>query len=333
MTTKQLAQRLEVSERTILRDLEALSVSGVPVYSERGSQGGWRLAEGYRTKLTGIKPEELAALIVTAHPKLMEDLNIRNHFEAALQKLIAASPASIKMQTEQIRRKIHIDGAGWHASEELLPHLATVQEAVWGNRKLHMHYKRDQDTVVRIVHPLGLVAKRSVWYLVAEVETGAEREVRTYRISRIAHAEVLDEPFAYPEDFRLAEYWERSVAHFRRNLPQYPAEICISEPLLPRLEKELYITVIRQESEGNGRLRATVDFETLDHACRTVLSFGSNIEVVGPAELRDRVITELQSAIKLYGIPAPSVQDTETAFGARSGEDEAKLNPQSMQAP
>lgn len=296
ISTRELAERLEVSERTIARDMEALSVSGIPVYSERGSRGGWLLAEGYRTKLTGMKAEEFISLIISAHPGLLTDLGIKNHFDDALQKLLASSPASIKNNIELIQRKIHIDGAGWHQAIEAYPYLTIVQEAVWAESKLCIHYKRDQDVVVRTVHPLGLVAKRSVWYLVAEYEG----ELRTYRVSRIVHAEGLNEPFHYPADFNLAQYWEQSIAQFQQKLPRYPAKIRINEPLLERLEQERYLTILQTETPENGWLEATIQFATLEHACEMVLRFGSLVEVIAPEELRSKVIAETQAVINLY---------------------------------
>ncbi|MGD8191889.1 helix-turn-helix transcriptional regulator [Brevibacillus ginsengisoli] len=296
MSSRKLAQRLEVSERTIIRDMEALSMSGVPVYAERGSCGGWLLAEGYRTKLTGMKAEELISLVISSHPGLLTDLGIKKHFDVALQKLLASSPASIQKNIELIQKKIHIDGAGWHQTSESYPYLTTVQEAVWAECTLCMHYKREKDIVIRTVHPLGLVAKRSVWYLLAE----SDGEIRTYRVSRIVHAELLNESFPYPIDFNLAQQWEQSTIQFQQNLPRYPATLKINEQLLDRLEQERYLTVLETKPAENGLLEAIVQFATLEHACEKVLSFGSFAEVIAPEELRAKVISETQAVINLY---------------------------------
>jgi len=295
-TAKELAERLEVSERTILRDMEALSMSGVPVYSERGSGGGWLLSDGFRTNLTGIKAEELLSLIVSAHPELLTDLGIKKHFDATFQKLLASSPSSIKHNIELLQKKVHIDGAGWHQAKETYPCLSTVQEAVWANLKLCIHYKRDQEIAVRTVCPLGLVAKRSVWYLVAE----SEGALRTYRVSRITNAEVLQESFPYPKEFHLANYWEESTAEFRQKLPRYPAKLKISEKLLERLEQERYIQVLETEPGKNGWMEATIQFATLEHACELILRFGALAEVLSPQELRSKVISELHSVLAIY---------------------------------
>lgn len=303
MTTRELAKQLEVSERTVVRDMEALSVSGVPVYAERGSQGGWLLADGYRTRLTGMKSEELMALLTTSHPGLLADLGIREHFDLAIQKLLASTPASIKEHTEQLWKKIHIDGAGWHQAREACPHLPTVQEAVQTDRRLRIEYRRDQETAVRVVEPLGLVAKRSVWYLVARNEEGT---CRTYRISRITGAETLAEAFERPADFDLGAYWEESVESFQQRLPRYAAEVKLRPSILSRLERERYITVGEiGETDSEGWIAAVIEFATLDHACESVLSFGSSAAVIAPAELKERVIAEAQAVLERYAQSGP----------------------------
>ena len=296
LTSRSLADKLEVSERTIMRDMEALSMSGVPVFAERGSQGGWFLTEGYRTNLTGMKAEEFISLVISAHPGLLTDLGIKEHFDSAFQKLLASSPASLKQSTELVRQKIHIDGAGWHQGSESNPYLTIVQEAVWAECKLCIHYKRNQDIAVRIVHPIGLVAKRSVWYLVAEING----EFRTYRISRIVHAELLQATFSRPKNFDLAQYWEESTAEFKQSVPSYLTSISMRSQLLPRLEQQRYIRVLQLEPEEKGWIKALIDCETIEYGCETILSFGASVEVISPPELRAMVLSESQAIVDLY---------------------------------
>jgi predicted DNA-binding transcriptional regulator YafY len=149
----------------------------------------------------------------------LNDLGMRDSFEAAWQKLLAASPAATRQNAEHVRQRIHIDGAGWHQSTESFPCLSTVQDAIWRERALFIRYQRGDASVERIVHPLGLVAKRSTWYFVAQVEN----DMRTYRISRLTEARMLEDSFVRPESFDLASYWEQSTADFQANLPRYPA--------------------------------------------------------------------------------------------------------------
>jgi len=180
-----------------------------------------------------------------------------------------------------IRKKIHIDGAGWHSSNETCPCLPIVQEAVWRERKLSFVYKRDLEPTERTVHPLGLVAKQSVWYLVAEIDG----DFRTYRISKMSHATMLEEPFTPPADFDLARYWEQSTERFKQNLPSYPARLHVWKHRLDRLKQERYVKVLRTEPGENEWIHAEVEFETLDSACEIILSHGGYVKVVAPAEL------------------------------------------------
>src|SRR5690606_32418345 len=133
--------------------------------AERGRQGGWRRTEGYRTDLTGMKTGEFISLMISAHPNVLQDLGIDGHYDAAYRKLVASSPSAIRENAEMIWKKVHIDGAGWHQPSESCPCLPTVQEAVWAEHRLIIHYKREQEISIRTVEPLGLVSKRSVWYL------------------------------------------------------------------------------------------------------------------------------------------------------------------------
>src|SRR3954452_14821897 len=189
LTAGALAERLEVSTRTIHRDMEALSMAGVPVYAERGAGGGWVLPDSFRTDVTGLTEAEIQALFVSMPARLLADLGLRQASEGALVKLLAALPAVARHDAEQARRRIHIDGAGWHQSAETVPALGAVQEAVWLDRKIGLSYQRgDGTTIGRVVDPLGLVAKGRLWYLVAAVD-GAPR---TYRVSRVLAAEILD---------------------------------------------------------------------------------------------------------------------------------------------
>lgn len=300
MSSRQLAELLEVSERTIVRDIEALSAAGIPVYAERGSRGGWVLADSYRTNLTGMRPEEIVSLLLANHNELLKDLGIQGDFQAAYQKLLAAAPAPIRQDAELIRERLHIDGAGWHASEEAFPWLSAVQEAVWAQRKLRIRYRKEEGITERIIHPLGLVAKRNVWYVAAEQEP--DGELRTFRISRLEEASLLDETFMRPEGFDLAAYWEQSTARFKSELPRYVARVRTTEAGLDRLRKERFIKVLQVENSDNqGQILAEVDLQTLDWACGVILRIGRDAEVLEPQELRERMISEAQAILASYG--------------------------------
>ncbi len=230
LTARDLARRLEVSERTIHRDMDALGVAGVPVYAERGAGGGWSLAEGYRARLPGLSDTEIQALFLAGPARLLADLGLRRASEAALLKLLAALPALARRDVEYARQRIHVDPAGWYESAESVAALPALQEAIWQGGQVAITYRRgDGATVERVVAPLGLVAKGRVWYLVAAVEG----EPRTYRVSRVQCARPTGEPAARPAGFDLAAYWARSAADFKAGLPATPRP-CGSPPTSSR---------------------------------------------------------------------------------------------------
>ncbi|ANF96657.1 helix-turn-helix transcriptional regulator [Paenibacillus bovis] len=296
MTTRQLSKTLEVSARTIVRDMDALSTSGIPVYAERGSQGGWKLTEGYRTRLTGIKPEELGSLLLSSHPQLLADLGIQQYFDDALQKLLAALPANAAQTARMIRSKIHIDGAGWHEHNDTLSQLMTIQEALFTEQKLKIRYQRNNEMAERILCPLGLVAKRSVWYVIARVDDPGQ-EMRTYRVSNIAEAIMLEQHFTPPSDFNLQEYWEQSTRQFKNSLPRYPARIRVCTTILPQLEKERYIRIdaVQPCADQSDWYELDVQFATLEHACSMMLGCGGSAIVLSPEELRQHIVLQAAS--------------------------------------
>jgi predicted DNA-binding transcriptional regulator YafY len=204
MTAGELALRLEVSERTIHRDMEALSMAGVPVFAERGLGGGWALAEAYRTNLTGLNTAEVQSLFVSTPP----DLGLQKAAEGALIKLLSAVPTMSRRDAEYASQRIHVDITGWKQNAEDISALPALQQAVWQESKVRVSYgESDGPPVDRIVNPLGLVAKGSVWYFVGSVDG----ELRTFRVSRIRGVELLDQRAARPAGFDLAAYWEKST--------------------------------------------------------------------------------------------------------------------------
>lgn len=300
LTSRTLAQRLEVSERTIHRDMEALSVSGIPVVAERGSSGGWSLLGEYRTNLTGLNEAEIQSLFVTQPPKLLSDLRLQKASEGALLKLLAALPAMYRHGAEQARRRIHIDTAGWSRQEESVPLLPVLQEAIWSERKLRFTYQRGPgcDDVEREVDPLGLVAKGSAWYLVA----GVAGDVRSYRISRVSGAEVLDQPCTVPPGFDLAAFWEQSTIAFKSALPNYLARFRVAPEVFPRLRFAGRFARVGEvvERDLHGWYVVPVGFDVEEIACEYALSFGPNLEVLEPRSLREKVIAAAQQVLKFY---------------------------------
>ncbi|HEY0003772.1 MAG TPA: YafY family protein [Pyrinomonadaceae bacterium] len=302
MTGRELAKRLEVSERTIHRDMEALSMAGVPLMAERGSSGGWMLMEGYRTNLTGLNEAEVQALFLTRPASLLADLSLDKASEAAFIKLLAALPSISRRDAEYARQRIHVDVKSWNRAAEEVPCLHTLQEAVWQERKVSFTYGQpDECARERLVDPLGLVAKGSVWYLVAAVEG----EVRSYRVSRVHKAELKDAPCVRPEGFDLASFWEQSATQFRAQLPRYQARVRARSDILSRLLFAGRFARIERtgQPDAEGRVEVWLRFDVEEMACEYVLSFGAAMEVLEPLSLREKVVRMAQDVIDFYANP------------------------------
>jgi predicted DNA-binding transcriptional regulator YafY len=303
MTARELARRLEVSQRTIHRDMEALSAAGVPVYAERGAGGGWVLPDDYRTNLTGLSEMEVQALFLTPPDRLLADLGLRRAADGALVKLLAALPAAHRRDADYARQRIYVDTAGWRGARDSVPCLPQVQEAVWRDRRLRFVYGRpDADAVERVVDPLGLVAKGRIWYLVAAVDGN----LRTYRVSRIQSAEVLPQPCGRPTDFDLAAYWEQSSSGFVAALPRFEITVRVEPGILSRLEAVGWFSEIQHVAppDEDGRLLVRLKCQTEDEALRYALGFGPWLEVVEPTDLRRQVAEAAARVVELYGEPA-----------------------------
>lgn len=311
MTTRELAARLEVSERTIHRDMEALSTAGVPVYAERGAAGGWRLMEGYRADWAGLHKDELLALLAAEPHRHLTDLGFGDAYEAAVLKVLATLSPTLRRDADYMRQRVYVDGASWHQTVEELPWLSLLQEAVWEDRQLRLLYASGGDSAVseRILSPLGLVLKGSLWYLVA---AGIEQEPRTYRVSRIQDASLLDEPVVHPDHFNLAAYWQRSVDLFRSALPHYAVQALVHPSVSTRLEQTRFVRVVAwlegHEAETSSASanspvvwrKAELEFNTLSSACEILLGFGTMVRVLEPSELREALLEAANNISSMY---------------------------------
>jgi predicted DNA-binding transcriptional regulator YafY len=299
MTAGDLARRLEVSERTIHRDMVALGMAGVPVTAARGSGGGWRLLEEFRTNLTGMNAAEVRALFLTRPSRLMADLGMEQASDAALIKLLAALPAISRQNAEDMRQRIHIDVAGWGQREDAVPLLPILQQAVWQQRRLRFTYGYDEEGAgERTGDPLGLVAKGSIWYIVVAIDG----QPRTYRVSRVRSAELLDELFERPADFDLAAHWQESSASFSERIPRFPAELRVAPSALTTLRARGRYTRLEREEppDADGWVRVTVLFEDDHSACEYILSYGPQIEVIEPEHLRTAIREAVRATVTLY---------------------------------
>ena len=301
VTAQELAVDLEVSPRTIHRDMEALSMAGVPVYAERGRQGGWLLPAGYRSGPRGLDADELRALFLAAPGTVLGDLGLDRASESALTKLLLAVPASNRDEVADARQKVVIDLDTWRAADaEPIPALSALYEALSADQQVEVCYTRADGAVVeRQLSPLGLVAKGRVWYLVAASENG---EPRTYRVSRIASAAASPLRARVPDGFDLRAFWDASKARLVAGVPRFQVCLLAQASIVQEVEHAARWSRLVSASppDPNGWVRLEMEFELEEDACALVLSFGSRAELIGPPHLRSRVAAELGAAARRY---------------------------------
>ncbi len=296
MTGRELSKRLEVSARTVHRDMEALGAAGVPVYALRGSRGGWELDPEWRTQVPGLDEAEMRAFLM-AQPRVIGDAQLAGAAQRAVGKLMAAMPSGMREQAVSMQQRLHVDTTSWwRGPSEDLSMLPLVQDAVARDRKLAMHYRRGRDgeSSERVVDPLGLVAKGMAWYLVAQTPGG----LRSFRVSRIEQATIHEEAADRPHGFDLATYWTSSSARFREAMPHYDA-ILRAEPRAAN-EIRKWRPVV-DECEAEGRVTMTVQFDSEDQARFVVMAFALQVDVLAPEGLRARVAVEAAEVAKRYG--------------------------------
>lgn len=297
LAEREIAERLEVSQRTAHRDMEALCAAGIPLTAHRGARGGWELEKGWRTRVPGLDEGELWGLLM-AQPGGAGDRRMRAAAERAFDKLMASMPAAQRMQAESIRARLHVDPTGWRPVAEDLSQLPVVQDAVARDAKLTFRYMRaDGKASLRTVDPLGLVAKQAAWYLVARSAEG----LRTYRIARMKEAVALAVRFERPRNFDLAEYWERSTEALRAAKQKYTATLALTAEGAAALAEWV---AMRPVESFVGRLREgwtayAVEFDSAYSAKFVALGLGARARVLGPEELRREVGEEQRSAIRV----------------------------------
>ena len=309
MTAQALAEEFEVSVRTIYRDIEALSMAGIPVYAERGPGGGCALLDSYRTNLTGLTEHEVRALFMLSIPSPLADLGVSQELKTALLKLTAALPVSHRDEEQSVRQRIHLDSTSWFQSHEPVPHLQTIQQAVWQDRQLILTYRRPfpiRDEVERWVKPYGLVAKAGNWYLVA----ATNGHIFPYRVHWILRAVLTDKPFERPDTFDLATFWYEWRESYEHNQPFYPVTARVSPALLPWLPLHFGDSIREQIEQANppdaeGWIILTLPFEHFETARQRMLGFGRAVEVLEPEALRLSVIDFAEQIVTFYRTNLP----------------------------
>ncbi|GAB3213624.1 helix-turn-helix transcriptional regulator [Marinactinospora thermotolerans] len=311
MTAAQLAAELEVSERTIYRDVESLNAAGIPVYADRGSGGGYRLLDGYRTRLTGLTAAEADSLFLTGLPEAAAQLGLGAEMAAASLKLAAALPEGLRERAERVRSRFHLDAPGWFRAPEAAPHLSSLADAVWRGRRVRLRYRRWRgEPAEHLLDPLGLVLKGGVWYLVARRHPiRPDGSPLTFRVSRVDELTVTEEPAPWPAGFDLSRYWATWCREFEVGRYSLRARVRLTERgcELVRLLSSA-ITAAAVEDFGppgpDGRREGVLPLEGVEEAVTELAGYGPDIEVLDPPELREALAAHLRAALDHY-TPAP----------------------------
>ncbi len=302
LTARQLAEELEVSERTIYRDIVALNSAGVPVYSQSGPEGGFELVDSYRTDLTGLSPGEVRALFMLNISEALVELGIGRELKAALLKLSAALPDSRRQDEERVRKRFYLDARGWRQGEEGLPHLESIHQAVWDDLRVWITYRFWSGTEIeRLVEPYGLVAKAGVWYLVCAWGGRA----RVHRVSNLLQVRLTDEHFERPVDFDLAAFWRAYCQEREAGYTGYAVTVRVAVDFLPALRYhfgERLAEQIQQASpaDAHGQVTLQLHFESLEAARERLLGFGRGVEVLEPYALRCSIVDIAEQILGIY---------------------------------
>ena len=299
-SAREIAGSLEVSERTVYRDLDSLSAAGIPVHAERGAQGGIVLADGYRRALTQFRDEEIRALFVSATGTLA-DVGLGDNLRRALEKLTGALNESQRRTADQSRKRIHIDPRRWKQAAQPREVLAALRRACAEDRKTVLHYRdRNGKVTERIIDPLGLVAKAGVWYCVAR----HGQAMRTFRADRILGVDATAEIFVRPADFDLDAYWSAWSAEYERSLPGYAVTLRVApdavEDVTAYWESETVEPAGRASRRERGWKTFRMLFPSLDTAVAHVVMWGDRVESVEPPELRAAVIERATASLRRH---------------------------------
>ncbi|MCX5245455.1 YafY family transcriptional regulator [Streptomyces sp. NBC_00201] len=305
MSAAELARELEVSERTVTRDAQALSEAGVPVYADRGRAGGYRLIGGYRTRLTGLARSEAEALFLSGVPAALREMGLEDAASAARLKVSAALLPSLQDASRAAAQRFHLDAPNWFTEPRTPPLLPAVADAVWDDRRITARYRSRETEVERVLEPYGLVLKAGVWYVCARVTEGGS--FRVYRIDRFTAAEAGGERFERDEEFDLPAFWQERAAQFARSILRAEVVVRVSADGARRLPYAVDPAAAREAlaeagaPDEEGRLTVTLPVESEQVAHAQLAGLGPEVEVLAPPSLRARFADDAIRLGRLYG--------------------------------
>lgn len=299
VTAAEVAAELEVSERTARRDLDALGMAGLPIYASQGRNGGWQLVGGGRTDLSGLTADETRALFLLAGPAAATP-----EVKAALRKLVRALPEAFRPQAEAASAAVVVDPAGWdrpEGSRRPTPHLDAVQRYVVSGEQVTLAYvARDGTATERVVHPLGLATKGSIWYLVAGTEAG----LRSFRVDRISSVETTGDPVVRPDGFDLAEKWRLMTDEIDERRAPVRARALAERGVVGWCRAAFGKRVRVGPAGADGRVTVELRGHSTRSLAAEVAVFGAGLEVLEPAEVREHLAAIGAELMATYADPS-----------------------------
>ncbi len=315
MTAAALAREMEVSERTILRDIDQLSAAGVPLWGQQGRHGGFQLRDGWSTQLTGMTEAEAQALLLAGLPGPATDLGLGSAAASARLKLVASLPDGWREQADRVGQRLHIDPVDWHRTGDQPRFLREVAEAVWQGRRIRVDYESWRGAAWRELEPLGLVLKAGAWYVLAR--PAGQDGARTYRLASLRALQSSPKTFERPPGFDLASVWKTSAARFEAELRRLPAEVRASPRCLAwfshaRIPVDV-LAVQPPPPEGRADWRAVrLSVESLEQGARQLLGYGAELEVLAPPALREEVLKQAERLVRMHRRPAATASAGKT---------------------
>ncbi len=295
-TADQLAEELEVSARTIHRDVDELSAAGVPIYAERGRQGGFRLLDGYQTRLTGLDKDEASALMLSGIGTALDDLGLKDALSQTERKLMAALPEPTRAKAALVADRFHLDPLGWYRQKDVTPFVTQIAKAVWADQRISICYDGWKGRVQRNLDPIAIVLKAGVWYLIGRAES-----IRVYRIANVRDLNLLDGKFNRPADFDVSGFWADWTQKFETRIRSDRAHLRVTSRGLRLLINmglsPIEILPVKDRSDVSD-VELAVEDET--SAVREILSLGAEAEVIEPAVLRKALQSEISQISKKY---------------------------------
>ncbi|MCI6275442.1 MAG: WYL domain-containing protein [Clostridium sp.] len=297
LTASNLAKRLEVSVRTIYRDIESLSSLGIPIFTDRGSNGGIKLLGDYKTTLSGLSNNELYSLFAPISDKILEDLGIEKVHENTLLKLLGGSSQNQIDEIKNFQNYIYIDMQTWSENPIKIDKdiLSILQNGIWKHTILKIIYRKPNETKEVILKPLGLVCKRGIWYLIGENND----IIKTYKVINIEYATSTNKSFNRPNDFNLEEYWKLSTDNFKSNIPKYTFTFKVNNSIINHIKERQCINIINTVVESD-KIYLDISFEAMFQGVEFAFAYGNDIEIIHPVEAIAELRKKSLEIINLY---------------------------------